>query len=138
MDPTALNIIAIDDEPDILAFLKKALEHRGHVVETRTSAVGLLEYLTGEGTEGPQAQPDLLILDNMMPGITGGRMLDLLADDARTNTIPVLLYSAMPMEELDVLIRQHPICEGLTKAGRLKEVFEAIERLVTLPQLEIS
>lgn len=56
-------ILAIDDEPDILALIENSLEKDGHTVAAAKSAVEVdVEKLTDY---------DLIILDVMMPGIDG-------------------------------------------------------------------
>lgn len=61
-------ILAIDDEPEMLRFVARALEAEGHVVTTATDgAVGLGLAL--------QQPPDLVILDLVMPGIDGRHVL---------------------------------------------------------------
>ena len=61
-------ILVIDDEPDPLRFVKRALEAEGHHVLTATDgAVGLRMALT--------ETPDLIILDLLMPGVDGRAVL---------------------------------------------------------------
>lgn len=57
------DILAVDDEPDILALIKNALQKDNHIVTTAESAEQVdLDSLTGY---------DLILLDVMMPGTDG-------------------------------------------------------------------
>ena len=57
------NILAIDDDHDLCALLKTALERDGHTVETRTSGTQLTDTLC--------RWADCILLDVMMPGEDG-------------------------------------------------------------------
>ncbi len=56
-------ILAVDDEPEILSFIKTALERQGHQVVTAAD--------TGEITMEKARFADLILLDVMMPGEDG-------------------------------------------------------------------
>lgn len=66
----------IDDEPEIVRFVRRALENEGHRVDTCTDgAEGLRRAMT--------ERPDLVVLDLLMPGVNGQAVLGgLLAHDA--------------------------------------------------------
>ena len=57
------NILAVDDDHDLCALLKTALERDGHTVETRTSGTQLTDTLC--------RWADCILLDVMMPGEDG-------------------------------------------------------------------
>jgi DNA-binding response OmpR family regulator len=61
-------ILVVDDEPDLLRFVRRALEAEGYQVQTATDgAEGLRLALTTE--------PDLIVLDLLMPGVDGQAVL---------------------------------------------------------------
>lgn len=62
------SILAIDDEPEILAFVKKALEREGHFVQTAKT--------TGEVSSEMLKFADLILLDVMMPEEDGFSYLE--------------------------------------------------------------
>ena len=64
MDTTRATLLAIDDEPAILAVVKRFAERMGFAVETRTDARAALAEL-------PTLKPDVVIVDLMMPDIGG-------------------------------------------------------------------
>jgi DNA-binding response OmpR family regulator len=77
-------VLVVDDEPRIVAFLKMKLKASGYEV---LSAVNGLEAL-----EQVQAQePDLLVLDVVMPGIDG---FETLKQVRALSAVPVIMLSA--------------------------------------------
>ncbi len=81
-------IIVADDEADIRRLIVFTLRRRGY---------DIIEASTGDGAlaEIQKTMPDLVVLDVMMPGLTGIEVAGLLAADPATASIPVLLLSAM-------------------------------------------
>lgn len=78
-------ILVIDDDPALVSTLKRGLSYDGFVVDT-----------AGSGDEGlaiaRERQPDLVILDVMMPGLDGLEVLNRLrAGDER---LPILMLTA--------------------------------------------
>jgi DNA-binding response OmpR family regulator len=59
-------ILVADDSATILLLIRTRLEMEGHEVEAASDGQGVLDAL---GADGPR--PDLLLLDAMMPGISG-------------------------------------------------------------------
>lgn len=80
-------ILVVDDEPHIVRLVSFALERRGHEV-----------HAAGDGVEGVamavELTPDLVLMDVMMPVITGLEAVQRLKADERTRSIPVVMLSA--------------------------------------------
>ena len=79
-------ILVIDDEPDVVWGLQKILEARGYEVIT---ALNGLEGLRKASEENP----DLILLDVMMPRKNGFQVLQELKADDETRNIPVIFLS---------------------------------------------
>lgn len=80
-------ILAIDDEPDILVLVKKALQKDGHIV----SAVESPEKVEADSLN----RFDLMLLDVMMPGIDGFAFCQRVRDIV---DCPILFLTAKTME----------------------------------------
>jgi len=80
-------ILAVDDMPDNLLLLKMMLESAGYRIELAESGDAALAQIQ-------QALPDLIILDVMMPGISGYEVTQKIRSDPRLPYIPILLISA--------------------------------------------
>jgi two-component system OmpR family response regulator len=81
-------ILYIEDDPDIQRIAVVALEHVG----------GFCVRVASSGIEGcslaVEFQPDLILLDVMMPGMDGLATLEKLRANAATDAIPVVLMTA--------------------------------------------
>lgn len=81
------HILAVDDEPQILAFIKTALEREGHIVQTATS--------TTEISDEKARFADLILLDVMMPDEDGFAYCERIRD---TVDCPILFVTARTSE----------------------------------------
>lgn len=81
-------ILLIEDEPDIQAIARIALEDIGHFT---------VKYCSS-GEEALQCtdkfSPDLILLDMMMPGMNGFTTLNELRKKSSTHNIPVIFMTA--------------------------------------------
>lgn len=83
-------IMVVDDEPDQIYVIKKSLEKAGVTYEiiTANSGAQCLELL-----EKNQI-PDLILLDIMMPEMSGWTVFDKLKDNATWEKIPIIFLTA--------------------------------------------
>ena len=87
-----LQILVVDDEPDILSVLVYHLSREGYQVKTAVNGQGALKAAEVD-------RPDLIILDLMLPGMDGYEVLARLPSDERLGSIPVILLTALVEEE---------------------------------------
>jgi DNA-binding response OmpR family regulator len=80
-------IVVADDEADIRGLVAFTLRRRGHTVLEASAGDTALELIKTE-------LPDLVVLDVMMPGMSGIEVAQALAADPATRAIPVVLLSA--------------------------------------------
>lgn len=89
-------VLVIEDESDILEVIKYNLEREGHkVIACRDGEEGLSRIRT--------ENPDLVILDLMLPGIDGVEVCQRVKSDPVTNAIPIIMVTAKG-EEADVVL----------------------------------
>ena len=89
---TGKKILVIDDEPAMHQLLKVILEGGGFEL------VGPEDH--GEASNSiKRKQPDLIILDIMMPEVDGFEILKGLKRDEDTKRIPVIILSVLNMED---------------------------------------
>ena len=81
-----MKILLVEDEPKVAAFLQKGLTEQQHAVEVAYDGV--------TGLRRALAEPyDLLILDNLLPGLNG---LDVCRQVRTQNsTVPILMLTAL-------------------------------------------
>ncbi|NDJ60623.1 MAG: response regulator transcription factor [Chloroflexi bacterium] len=80
-------ILIVDDEEGFLHILEVVLQRAGYATETALSAMAALEVLDAQSV-------DLIILDDMMPGLSGSEMCAKVKSDPLTQHIPVIMHSA--------------------------------------------
>ncbi len=84
MTPT---ILAVEDEPAIRELLAVNLADAGYEVRTAEDAETARRMLDGD-------LPDLLLLDWMLPGMSGLALAKQLRGDARTRDLPIIMVTA--------------------------------------------
>lgn len=85
-------VLVADDDPDILTLVGFRLERAGYeVLPARDGEEALALAL--------ERQPDLAILDVMMPKLDGYEVTQRLRDDPATSGMPVILLTARVQEE---------------------------------------
>lgn len=80
-------ILIVDDDPDILLVLRVTLESAGHKVTETSDPLTVLPAIDRE-------EPDAVILDVMMPGVTGWDLLPEIRERPRGRNLPILMLSA--------------------------------------------
>jgi two-component system phosphate regulon response regulator PhoB len=85
--PVKERILVVDDEPDIVALVAYHLARAGYGVSTASSGPEALAKATAE-------LPALIVLDLMLPGISGFDVLERLRADPATANIAVLTLTA--------------------------------------------
>jgi two-component system, cell cycle response regulator len=88
-------VLIADDDPMILRLLEVSLTAAGHSVVLAEDGREALDLVT-------QEDPDILLLDGMMPELTGLEVLEALKNDDTTKDMPVVLMTALTeREEID-------------------------------------
>lgn len=89
---TSPRILVVDDEDDILALLQYNLGQAGFETSVARDGFEALEKARAE-------EPDLIILDVMMPGMNGLEACRRIRQDAHLRNIPILMLTARTEEE---------------------------------------
>lgn len=85
-------ILVAEDSPNVLLTIKMCLELAGYEVVTASNGVEALQTAVKE-------VPDLVLLDIVLPGMSGYLVLEALRSEPLTKTIPVVMISARAQEE---------------------------------------
>lgn len=80
-------ILVVDDDPDIVLLVEASLETAGHQVVTTTQPSQVVALAAEEDV-------DAVVLDVLMPGVSGYEVLRQLRTNGRTARLPVLLLSS--------------------------------------------
>ena len=84
-------ILIVDDEPDILEFLKYNLEKNGYLVQSASNGVQALEALKN-------FTPDLIVMDIMMPKMNGIEACSNIRRNPKFKNIIIIFLSAISEE----------------------------------------
>ena len=88
-------ILVVDDNEDVLHITASFLTAKGYVVDTAVDGQHALAQIAAE-------PPDCVLLDIMMPDMSGIEVLNRLKERPETSSIPVILVTAKSRDE-DVL-----------------------------------
>lgn len=85
--PSEKTVLIVDDDEFICLFLKTVLERDGFVTEVAYNGEAALEVVRSRAV-------DLVLLDWMMPVLSGFEVLKALQSDASRSRIPVMVITA--------------------------------------------
>ena len=124
-------ILIIDDEEGITRMVKLALEQTGHYdVREENKPMRAL-------TSAWDYQPDLIILDVIMPGMDGGEVAKLVKADRRLKDVPIVFLTAtVTRDEAAEGWQQNVIY--IRKPATLPELINGIEQSIEAAKLTKS
>ena len=127
-DENAAKVLLVDDQPSNLDVLCDLLESRGYSVLLAPS--GSLALRTAV-----RAQPDLILLDVMMPDMDGFETCRRLKADPETSPIPVIFITALNQEADVIKGFDSGGVDFITKPFRDREVIVRVETHVRMNRL---
>jgi DNA-binding response OmpR family regulator len=89
-------VLVVDDERDLVDLITYNLQRNGYEVVSAFNGNAALDVAERE-------QPDLIVLDLMLPGIDGTEVVRRLKADARSANTPIIMLTAKA-EETDVVV----------------------------------
>ena len=113
-------ILIADDDELLSALVQYKLEASGHRVVIAANGAAALEAVKNE-------LPDLVVLDAMMPVLTGSEVLARLKGDPRTAGIPVIMLTARRGQEDVVTALRGGAADYLTKPFIPEELLVRVE-----------
>ena len=122
MSDTPATVFVADDNASILHGLERALRASGYTVHTATDGSAVMRLLE----EAPQP-PDLVLLDVMMPEMSGLDVLRRLRTEPRWADVPVVLITATNDGALPVSALRDGAVDFLTKPFRLDELLARVQ-----------
>lgn len=119
-------IVIADDEADSLALLRFNLEREGFEVTEAHDGWEAVRSIRSD-------PPSLAILDLMMPELDGFTVCELLRQDPRTRTLPIIMLTAWGSQQSQDLGRQIGADAYLVKPCSHKDLLAAIRSLLPVP-----
>jgi two-component system phosphate regulon response regulator PhoB len=121
--PTKTRVLVVEDEADIRRILKDLLEAQGFHVVDLASGHAILHQIELHN-------PDVLLVDQMMPGITGSEIIAQIRKDDRHSQIPIIMVTGLSGEEDQVRVLNLGADDYVTKPFLPKELAARINALV--------
>ena len=117
-------ILIIEDDPDVLESVSSLLAASGYVLLTATNG--------REGLQKAQKErPDLLLTDLMLSQMNGYEVCTMLKQDVRYQRIPVVIWSATKLGDINVQIAKECGADVfLLKTVDSKELLQTIQDLI--------
>lgn len=113
-------ILVADDDPDILGIVSMSLEAQGYTVYRATNGREAVDLAR-------QHHPDLILMDMMMPEVSGYEAISELKGDPATKDIVILGLSAKAMAT-DMERATDVGADGyITKPFRIAQVLSAVQ-----------
>ena len=116
---TAAKVLVVDDEPGEVMVVSKFLKHSGYDVLTASDGLECIAKAENE-------QPDLILLDNMMPNMDGQTALAKLRASKKTESIPVIMVTALADKENIASAQKGGAVEYIVKPFDYTVLFEKI------------
>lgn len=116
-------ILVVDDEPEVHAVLGRMLAHQGYTVDAAYSAKEAFRHIE-------EHKPDVVLLDIMMPTISGIEVLNQLKSDPETRDIIILIISAKDAQADRIEGLAHGADDYISKPFHLKSLMRKIEHML--------
>jgi two-component system cell cycle response regulator len=122
------SIVAVDDERENLELLEAVLTPAGHTVRKVAGGREALQAIELEA-------PELILLDLMMPGVSGFDVCEMLRANERTARIPIIIVTALNQVPVKERILRLGADDYVTKPIRGAEVIARVDAMLKVRHL---
>ena len=125
IEPENYTILVVDDIDDNILLLNTVLSRVKYKVISATRGAEALEKIN-------MTNPDLILLDVMMPDIDGFEVLCRLKEDPEHRNIPVVMLTALHDDDDVVEANNIGAADYITKPFKTDELLERVNRQIRL------
>ncbi len=120
----AKKIMAVDDEEHIVELVKVLFEQEGYEVITALNGKECLDKLK-------TVKPDLILLDMMMPGMSGREVCEKIREDPKTKNLKIAFLTVARFSETgkDVL-KKMKVIDYITKPFDNDDLIKRVKKIV--------
>lgn len=118
-------VLIADDEPEVVDLVQIVLETEGYKVQSASNGKKALDKIV-------EQPPDLLLLDVMMPEMTGLMLLDHLGADPVLSKIPVIMLSVVVTDPEVRMALDGGATAYLSKPFEIRELVWLVNRILTM------
>ncbi len=116
-------ILLVDDAKNIILVIRMSLEKAGYKVFTAQDGLTAIQ-------KAQEIEPDLILLDILLPKMNGFLVCEALKDDPKTEDIPVIFLSAKS-EDTDLKkAKSLGAKDYLVKPIKQKELISSVEKIL--------
>ena len=119
-------LLVVDDNEDACELIARLLRRAGYEATCHTSPSAALAYLAKD-------TPDLIVLDVMMPEMTGLDVLKSVRADPRLAAIPVVVYTALSDDRTRAAARSLGANAYVVKGGGWTDLHAEIRKYLSPP-----
>lgn len=120
-------ILVVDDDDSFRSFLEELLSHKGYRVVSAPNGTRGIELA---GLE----LPDLIVLDVMMPDMSGGMTAHHLSENIATKDIPIIFLTSIISEEQEMMVdNKDGSYQFLAKPIRAERLLEEVKKALQGP-----
>ncbi len=116
-------VLVVDDNEIELRVVRVVLEASGFQVSTLDSVFELSILIKRD-------RPDVILLDVMMPALTGDRVAAILKQHGFSRDIPVILHSSKSEAELEAIAKEARVQGFVSKTGDFDKLVGEIRRVL--------
>lgn len=129
LDSGKKRVLVVDDEPAIIDMLVELLERDGRF-EVRTASTGF-----DAGVAAGEFQPDVIILDYMLPDVNGNVVCQTVRSNPRLEHVKIIIVSGVVnRDEIEALL-SNGAHEFIKKPFEIDQLINKIAELVNLQSL---
>lgn len=118
----AHKILVIEDDSDVVELVRSNLETAGYKVSVCTAGSNALRMVE-------EANPDLIILDMMLPGVDGHTLVTKMAQDENKKNIPVIIMTVLANTK-EMFFKFSQVVGFVTKPFDITELLEKVQNVL--------
>ena len=121
----AKKILVVDDEPHILELVASILQTESYTVEKAGNGKEALEKIKS-------GKPDLVILDMMMPGMSGRQVCEKIRADPKTKDLRVVFLTVARFSEVGKkILEEMKVLDYITKPFENDDFIKRIKKALS-------
>ncbi len=120
-------ILVVDDDDGIRSLVVNSLVSHNFNVISAADGVEAIDAALKQN-------PDLILMDLMMPGIDGYRAVELLAQNPRTKNIPIFLITSLKAKDYRAYSKAIGVKEFIIKPFKIEELISKVKAFIAASQ----
>jgi DNA-binding response OmpR family regulator len=117
------SVVIIEDEPFIIEALTFLLENEGLVVRSITDGANAIDFII-------KSKPNLVILDIMLPNVSGMKILEDIRSMDEISNLPVLMLTAKGQKKDQRAAEEAGVSKFMTKPFDNQELIENVKAMI--------